>query len=296
MHVKLVSGEPRWALRDAIASDGRDHLVLKFTLALLVLYGADGGAVQIVILVLAGGMLVLPGLLMNSHLWWVLLTGVAAHNLQNWYAIDNHKYLIMYWTLACTLWIHGGRQREDLRRTAQALVALVFAFAVFWKVYAGQYVDGSFMRWTLVTDPRLEGITAYLLNTGTPDLGTTREAIRMAGVLGHTDLSVPLETSRSLVRVAFGLSWMGLVVEGIVAVAHFIPGPRAYQLRHASLMVFILLTYFLLPVRGFAFALAVLGLAQCRTDDSGRVMTYVVMFGLIQLTMLAWQSFLPGRP
>jgi len=296
MHVTLVSDEPRWALRDAIISDGRDHLVLKFTLALLVLYGADGGAVQIVILVLAGGMLVLPGLLMHSHLWWVLLAGLAAHNLQRWYAIDNHKYLIMYWTLACALWIHGGRQREGMARTAQALVALVFAFAVFWKVYAGQYLDGSFMRWTLLTEPRLEGLATYLLNTGTTDLGTTREAIRMAGVLGHTGLSIPLETSPSLVRVAFGLSWMVRIVESLVAIAHFIPGPKAYRLRHACLMAFILLTYFLLPVRGFAFALAVLGLAQCRTDDTGRVMTYVVLFGLIQLTMLAWQSFLPGTP
>ena len=97
-----------------------------------------------------------------------------------------------------------------------------------------------------------------------------------------------------LVTVARMLSWSGLLVEGGVGVAHTIPGHRAYLLRHYALMAFIAITYFLLPVAGFAFVLTILGFAQCERSDDLMRLRYLALFGFIHLTLVPWRSILYG--
>ena len=58
---------------------------------------------------------------------------------------------------------------------------------------------------------------------------------------------------------------------------HLLGRPRWYPLRHFALMMFVALTYFLLPVTGFASILLLMDLAQCRADDTRMRFRYLLM-------------------
>ena len=81
-----------------------------------------------------------------------------------------------------------------------------------------------------------------------------------------------------------------LAFEGAVGVIHAVGGTHIYPLRHFSLMMCVVLTYFLLPVTGFAFILLLMGLAQCRADDTRMRFRYLLMLAVMQLTLIPWQT------
>ena len=86
---------------------------------------------------------------------------------------------------------------------------------------------------------------------------------------------------------------MTLLVEGAVGGLHAIRAPRLYMARHLALMTFILGTYLLLPVIGFAFVLTVLGLAQCHERDTAMRLRYLALLCLVQFTIVPW---VPAEP
>lgn len=280
-------------LRAAVTADTNYVLALKLTLVLLLLYGATTGAARIPVRVLCGVMLVFPTLLQQAFLWWLLLAALVGANLQVWFTIDNHKYLIMYWALACALSLHFANPAAYLGWTARVLVALVFGFATFWKFLGGEYVDGSFFYWTFLTDARVLRVAAFISGLPPDTIRLGSEAVGMAGTLGLNNLSIPVLASPTLRMATLGLSWLGLLIEGCVALTHALPTRRLYVLRHSALMAFIAMTYFLLPVSGFAFVLTVLGVAQCREDDSAMRWRYIVLLGIVQFVILDWQALLP---
>ena len=93
-----------------------------------------------------------------------------------------------------------------------------------------------------------------------------------------------------MLNVALVMGWFGLAIEGSIALLFSFSSDRLYAARHWALIVFILSTYFLLPVIGFAFVLAVMGLAQTRPDDLARRTLYVGLLFAIQLVAIPWQA------
>ncbi|MCJ8283723.1 MAG: hypothetical protein MJK14_29075, partial [Rivularia sp. ALOHA_DT_140] len=63
-------------------------------------------------------------------------------------------------------------------------------------------------------------------------------------------------------------------------------------MRDWLLIVFIITTYFLLPVLGFAYVLAIMGLAQCPSTRVSVRTTYLCLFGLLQLARLPWENLI----
>jgi hypothetical protein len=286
-------GSPLRDLKDAIAADSPNALTLKLTLVLVLLHGASSGAAQIPVRVLCGTLLLFPTLVRRQFFWWPLLAALVAANAQAWYVIDNHKYLISYWTLACVLSLGVKESAAFLQVTARVLIALVFGFATFWKAFGGEYFDGSFMYWTFLTDPRVSRVAALVAGYSEAEVSVAREALVTAANLHIVGVPMPVLSSNGLWLATLLLSWLGLLVEGAVAVTHAIPSRRLYHLRHATLMGFIAMTYFLLPVSGFAFVLAVVGFAQCRDDDQEMRWRYLALLAVVQLITIDWQQYLP---
>ncbi len=56
-------------------------------------------------------------------------------------------------------------------------------------------------------------------------------------------------------------------------------------------MLFIATTYFLLPVVGFAFVLALMGLAQCPAAYRWTRISWLAILILIQLSRIPWGKF-----
>jgi hypothetical protein len=282
----------RRALATALASESHHAIVLRCTLFLLLLHGASSPGLQVPVVVIAGICLILPGVVAHPMLWAALALGIALDAGRHWYAVDNHKYLIMYWVLACTLSLHQITPAAYLQTTARLLVGLVFACATAWKIIGGEYVNGSFLYATFLTDGRLQPLASAVMRAPFEDVSVISQAVGYLGAAGLMGVELTVPLSSSLQRFTLGLAWLTLLVEGGVAILHLVGARSLYVARHVSLMLFIIGTYFLFPVLGFAFVLTVMGLAQCDETDDGARVRYLIILGVIQLTMIPWRSLL----
>lgn len=281
------------SLKDALIAAPPLETTLRLTLILLMVYGPGSRAVGVQLIGVV--MLVIPALLANRVLWWSIVFFAGVANARSWFVIDNHQFLILYWTAACAIAVSIRDRAQGaalLRRSARALVAVVFLFAAFRKVIGGEYADGSFLHFTFLTDARFRDVAASLIRAPAHDLAVGVDAMRFASQNGLYGVPIDLPTSDALRISTLALSWAGMSVEGLIGVLHALRGERLAQLRHLAYWAFVAGTYFLFPVMGFAFVLGVLGYAQCTVDQPARRFAYLVLFGVIHLTVLPWQSLL----
>lgn len=285
-------GRLRQTVVSASQVDGIYGLTLRCSALLLLLHSASTPFLTVPVTLACGLMLLFPRLVYSSLPWWLVALALLVGNAVDWYSIDNHKYLITYWALAIAISLHfpEARRRRYLATTARIAIGLVFLFAVLWKLWAGEYLDGSFLYVTFLVDSRLEVPASLVSRVPIQDLMIAREAIATLGSRGISGAEVPLVEAFRLYKLTLVMSWLTVVGEACIAVLFLSGARRLYHARHYLLMTFILMTYFLLPVIGFAIALTVMGLAQCRAEDSRLQMEYLVLLGFVHFTLIPWQS------
>ncbi len=278
---------------DLSAAD-RVGLLTAMTLVLLLLYSGGGWYVRVPVAVLAAAGLLFPGLRRSAWLWLGLGALLAAGYLHEWYDVDNHKWLFVYWCLALALALGTAAPRTPLAVSARWLVAACFLFATAWKVFSQDFLDGTFFHYAFLTDPRLEW--AAELFGGLPEGVGAANRRALDTVVGYSAevSAVDLQSSPGMAATARLLAWATLVLEGLVALVFAAPARwRLARLRAPVLLVFILTTYALAPVIGFGAILVVLGLAQA--PDRGPIpVAYVVVFLLLPLYQTPWHELLAG--
>jgi len=270
----------------------RAMLVLRLTLLLMIFHGASSWMLAIPVKVLCGLMLLSPTL-MVAQLPWLIIAGAAiVVNAMHWYTIDNHKYLITYWCIVCALAVGTRDPDKVLMTNARALIVLVFGFAVFWKVYAGQYLDGSFMHFTFLQDGRLETPARVIGGLAADTLPGNYRMGSLLRAVPWNESQVTLASSEALRLVTLVASYWTLLIEIAVPLAFLVPAASWLgKWRHALLMVFIGTTYFLLPVLGFAFMLTLLGIAQCGPSMRKTRICYLLLFVFVQMARTPWGTF-----
>jgi hypothetical protein len=273
-----------------------DPYILSMRLCLIatVLHGSSAAAANVPIRVVAGLMLVCPDLLTRPVLWWTLTAAVWASNIASWSSIDNHKYLIGYVALTCSLSLSVACPSTWLRDASRQLVGCVFALAVIWKLIAGQYVDGSFFYFTFLQDGRLQRVASAIGSVPTSDLRALTEAIGYLGGMGDVTTFLVVSRLAPLLVTALSMSWLGLLLEAAVGAAFLLKWRIFRMSRHYLLMAFVATTYFLLPVIGFAFVLCILGMSSAPEGAHRVRVSYCVVLACVHLALVPWQSMLLG--
>lgn len=273
-------------------------LVLRVTALTLLVHGSTSNLLEVALRIACGVMLAVPGLLACWGLWVAVVGAIAYLNLAQWFSIDNHKYLIMYWALACCLAVATPADAEEiLRRNARLMVGICFALAVAWKLYAGEYLDGSFIQHVFLTDSRVSVPVSALLDIHLTDLQANRVLSGYLASWPADGRSITLNSSATLAATALAASAWTLLIESAVALFWLLPRPAQGKLRAAaaardvSLIVFILTTYVLLPVVGFATALSLLGLAATEPNRPRTRLAYLCLVLAVQLTSIPWESY-----
>jgi hypothetical protein len=284
-----LTADPAGRLRLGPALDA-----LRWTLLLLVLHGSTSIFLDVPLRVLCGVMLVRPELTRNPWMWILITASSWTVNASNWTWIDNHKYLISYWCLVCAIACRPGASEKRcgtiLGWNANLLIAMTFLLATGWKIAGNEYFDGSFLYYTALTDSRLDTISVQLGGMDPAVLSQTRLVMSTLKDFPVMDAAVSLPDSSRLANVMLVMSWWTLAIEGAIAVAFFLK----WRVRHLLLIVFLASTYFLLPVLGFGYVLAIMGLSSCTGEQKRTRIAYLTVFLVFQVSRLPWESLLPS--
>ena len=238
-------------------------LGLMLTLALVVLYGPSAWYVRTPVVMAALIGWLWPGALRSPLLWLMLTTILAAGVYVQRFTIDNHQYLMVYWCGAIALTIDGA-DPNALKRNARLLVGLAFAFAAAWKWLSPEFVRGDFLEYEMLCDPRFAGFTELVTGLSRHALEGNRIAMHGLKAAVATQTTATLATVPAVAVIADAMTWSTLLLESWIAVAFLLPRAGVLErYRDVPLLCFLLTTYAVATVPGFAYVLLVMGFVQC---------------------------------
>jgi hypothetical protein len=269
---------------------GEPSVPVTLTLVLVML-GTDGAWYVGVPTVVLGTMGIVVGSVRTSSRFWLALAAtVGAAAWANRWSTDNHQYLIAYWCLALGLAASSTDPARVRRISARLLVGGVFLLATTWKILSPDFVDGSFLRYTLLTDQRFTEVATLVGGVDPDDLAANRDTVAALDDPATAVGPVRLHSTGRLDAAAEALTWWTLLVEGSVALAFLAPWRRLGRHRDPLLLTFVVTTYAIAPVVGFGWVLACLGLAQREPTRRGLPLAYLGAFLLVQVFTAPWVS------
>ena len=284
----LGRARARLAALDARLADAQLPLVLTLVLVMLATSRSWYVAVPAVILAVVG--LAVPAALRSWGLWLALAGVLGAAAWAARWQVDNHQFLIAYWCLALGVAARSPDPAQVRRWSARLLIGAVFVLATMWKLLSPDFVDGSFMRFTLLTDERFAEVAALVGDIDPADLDANRQAMTALAEPDRPLTATPLTGSHRLDVVATAVTWWTLAIEGAVALTFLSPWRRLARHRDLTLIAFVATTYAVAPVVGFGWVLVCLGLAQHEPGRRWVRLGYFGAFLLVQAYVAPWTS------
>ncbi len=262
------------------------EIALKLSLLLFLLHGGRDSWATMTVRILCLVMLLHRDTLEKRWLWTLLAAVLLADLGANWLPVDNHKFLITYWALACCLSTWSSDPRKTLAWNGRCIIALAFTFATFWKVHGGEYLDGSFFLFEFLLDERFSSLAA-LVGMDPNALELNRQASQLLRAFPAEGLSLDLTANDQLRTLALWMSYGTIAIEGAVALAFWwsLSGAKS-DLSDWILIAFCVATYTLTPITGFGLVLVVMGFAQCRERNGDAKEGYLWAFVLVQFAQL----------
>jgi len=274
-------------------ANGKFDLYAAMTLLLLLLYSPDSWNVRIPITIFSILAFIFRPLRSNPKFWFIVAITIFIANFQQWFQIDNHKYLLGYWCLALFCALQTDHPERSIAVTGRLLIGLSFLFAVFWKIISSDYLSNSFFHYSLLIDERFSGL-AQGLGGLTDRMNIINHAALDALLNYDSKLEVvQLLSTPGVIKLAGLLTWWTLVIEVLTAISFLSSeGKFISNWRDLFLNLFILSTYSVAPVIGFGWILAVMGIAQCTERFRYMRLFYIFSFITLQVYRLPWSTIL----
>lgn len=264
-----------------------EEVALRLTLLLLLLYGTQDPYFALLMRLFCTPMLFSRSLALNRWMWTAAALISVGSTLQHWFGQDNHKFLITYWTIACCLAVWSRDTARVLAVNGRLLIALAFTFAVFWKSFSGEFLNGAFFEYVFLVDGRFEPLSRVGGGVPREALAYNHALVRLLQVFPSEALLGELQHTDRVPAIAKGMAWMTVAIEGAVAAGFWLRFRIAdLDIHNWLLMAFCITTYSLAPVIGFGFLLVTMGLAQCNLEQRDSRQGYLWTFILVQFAML----------
>ncbi len=259
------------------------------TFVLLFLYAGTTWYLTIPIRAMSLCAIFIPTLRRSHYVWYAVLVFLVAANFYDRFLIDNHKYLMTYWVLAIFL---ASMNQDPAARdrilafNGRILLGLCFGFAVFAKLISSDYLHGGFFRYTLLFDGRFASFTWLATGIDRFALADTKAAahdLRTAYVLGTDIRQVSIVSSTRLSILVWFMTCWTMVIESSIAVAFLWPGTnKVFEWgRRYLLWIFLISTYSVALVSGFAWTLTVMGLAQLPKSHARFRIIYILLVAVV---------------
>ena len=242
-------------------------LVLRWSLLTLLVNANDDPLVFVVVAIATVIALPRPSILHSPWFWAAAFVLVGGRQLATWHTIDDHIIVTTYWCLALALALTAREVLPTVAASARLLVGLVFALAAAWKLGGGEFIDGTFFRYSLLFDDRFEAVARWAGGTSRGDLQANVAALHGLTTLPAAGPSAALVEGPRNLAVATAFTAWGALIETVVAIAFLAPLRTRHEwIRPAALFAFAGTTYAIVPVGGFGTLLMLLGAAQTKSQ------------------------------
>ena len=223
----------------------------------------------------------------RSPWFWLSLAALWIPRLTlRWYENEDHIFFGVYWFAAIGLAMWGCQQREVLARSARVLIGLSFGFAFAWKIMVPQFYDASLFHYKLLYDYRFRQLVTEPLGQ-LPQVATDKniQSIRDLHASVSQPTVVPIEVPARVTLLAGAMTTWTIAIEGILAALFLLPATRLTNAwRDISLIFFMISTYIVVPVLGFATIFTAMGFAQDQSKN-GRIR---LAYGVTLLLLSVW--------
>ncbi len=264
-------------------------LSLKMILIVLLLLMKDTAVLSIFIPVFVIPGLLLNKLTLNKYLWLILTVfSVSIYLILDLHGyVPNHKHIYAYVILAVTLILFFSEKTNilaNLRTQSRYIIGLCFLFAVAGKFLAPEFLNGDFFIFTNTIDPRFFGFTSFMADVDFTLLKENEENLRNLMHTTNTKNLFYLNGAENLSQIGLVISYWTIFIEGMIAISFCLPSKFLLsKYRNIFLIAFILTTYPIATVMGFAIILTTLGFIQSTKDNklNSYSIFYLIVFILL---------------
>jgi len=227
-------------------------LALQLTLLDFILKPVGSWVIRALVLTVAILALLIPGLLKNTLVWFLLAALTLTWLILDWPLSDNHAYLLFVWCFAVFL-STLIKEKSMLSKNARVMIGLVFVFAFIWKAFLSpDFLDGKFFSLNMVEDPRFSEFTQLSCDIKNDELNNFRNYVKqhVDGNLLHKE-NIKFDL-KCLNKVSFFLTCYSISLEFIIALLFLLP-KRLYisKFRDYFLILFCVSIYSVATVEGF---------------------------------------------
>ena len=257
------------------------NLALRLTLLDLILRPIGSWEIRVPVLITAILGLVIPGLLKNPIIWFLLTGFTLSRVILDWPLSDNHAYLLFLWCFA----IFISALKKDkilLTKNARLMIGLVFVFAFIWKAFLSpDFLDKRFFSVNMIEDPRFSEFTQVTCNISKDDLDYFRDYVKQH-VDGNLVFAEVINFNLKCInKIAGFLTYYTIVLELLVALFFLIPKKISIsKYRDYFLILFCISVYSVATVEGFGWLLIAMGISQ---SDNKKlpILLYILSFFII---------------
>ncbi len=238
----------------------------------------------------------------QSILFWVLMLMYLSY----FYVISgtsvyvpNHKYLYAFFNLIIVISLYAKKKTSDwfeiYKISAQYMIGFVFLLATIGKFLAPEFLNGSFFEFTLLTDPRFFGFTSLVGNIDDASLFIGLDEFSNMQSSNDINAVVQLQSPTNLQSLGLFLSYWTIFIEASIAITFLVKyNTFIGKYRNWVLLVFIITTYPIATVYGFAILLILLALITVSNVNNKITwqILFIIIFILVPLMRFPFFSLL----
>ena len=239
--------------------------------------------------------LVYPRAIRSALFWFVLSLAATFVVILDWHAVDNHKYLFLYWlwiVCFCHLLAEAQRQRHILLSNARFFLCFVFLASAAQKFASPTYRSGEMFEYYLYADSRFTAFAKLIgIDPSVPDAVQKRIALLRSPYSKPVDNEMELPGTARARTAALVLTWWDGLVQLTIGLLLLFRLRATDQAAHILLLLFIFTTYLPAPVFGFGWILAIMGLVLAKQNFPRIAAVYMLAFVAIIFYQLPWRDW-----
>jgi len=239
--------------------------------------------------------LVYPRAIRSALFWFVLSLAATFVVIRDWHAVDNHKYLFLYWLWIlcfCHLLAEPQRQRHILLINARFFLCFVFLASAAQKLASPTYRSGEMFEYYLYADSRFTAFAKLIgIDPSVPDAVQKRIALFRSPYSKPVDNELELPGTDRARVAALILTWWDAALQLLIGLMLLFRLRATDQAAHVLLLLFIFTTYLPAPVFGFGWILAIMGLTLAKQNFPKIAAVYMIAFVAIIFYQMPWRDW-----